>query len=424
MPADILVLDGGAPDFESGQGASWPRIRRSSSGPGRKLSTGSIDQTLTRRKLLAPLTTALGPIQQPPRVDLSPGTDDVEQIAARWFPSPSWFPAPPSPCVLERPPPSRHRFNPPDRPHTAGRPNTADRPRIALLAGAPLGPISFPSRLRLRAHGEQSGTVNPWSNLGEALVLPVEAQRQIRELVAASDQQQRVTGGSGVTAWAIGEGEGRGVGLLPSLEPLAALRVGDSLAVEPVNLVVERRTAPGCDGDRGSGLRYGEWFRFRAELGPWYLCHEGGNLSWATTATGPSPLGSNACRDGKQARNGSVETQAPRGTRFTFHGGELGCPVFHGRRASLQRVRSPPPPEPESEYESDDSGPCDDLETDPRRPRLSGRLGHRPHEEPVQPVAPEVTLLSTIGGALPLFSRLADAEGGVAVSLLPVAPAA
>lgn len=221
-------------------------------------------------------------------------------------------------------------FNPPLRPRTAEgelrfveRPRTADsRGRAALK----LGSVLFPSQLRLRPFTEAPGMDTPWASPGEALVLSLELQCKVRESAAANGEAGwEVTDGTQLTVWAAVVQPEDGT---CTLEPLVAKRVDQSLAVEPLEVVVELQGASGSESPRT--LRFGEGFRLRLAGAALYLSHSNGHIHW-------------------ERKPADADQQWPHDSRFTAHGGELGASVRFGRHLSLQRISSPPPSDSESD---------------------------------------------------------------------------
>jgi len=341
------------------------------------------DKALLRRKLLQPLA-------RPPVAPLATEGGYAGEVAA---------------LQVERPAmdlPFAAPFAPPNRPATAS--TDSGRPRTAQSAPA-LGAVSFPAQLRLRAPGEAPGPLGPFAGPGEALVIPLETQDAVRELVAAcSGGRAQVTDGACLTAWSLLAGPAEASNQL--LEPLAARRLDRTLAVEPIELVAERQGSMGAGGGDGGPLRYGEGFRLRAAgCDGLYLGHGGDKqgLRW------------------QQAVDEALE--APQGTRFAAHGGELGAALTLGRPLSLRRVLSPAP-ESDSEDDYEDEESCgSESECEHRKVRFQ-----RPQKVPLE--AEEKAAKLPMTGLLPeaaryaeegLFSRLADqAESAFPVTFLPL----
>ncbi|CAJ1333927.1 unnamed protein product [Effrenium voratum] len=248
-------------------------------------------------------------------------------------------------------------------------PPQRERPRTA--EGAPkLARVSFPAQLCLRKPKEAPGPPGPFSKPGK-FVLPLDTQDAVKEMVAltANAKGMALTEGTCLTAWTTDM-------QAFELEPLAARRIDRTLAVEPIELVAERQ-----GGFQEGPIRYGEGFRLRAAgCKDLYLGYEGPGLCWKSG-------------------------EAPAGTRFSAHGGELGAALTFGRPLSLRRVPSPPP----STY-------SDSEEEEATLTRSSAA------EEP-QPAGSSPQLLPEAAGYAKegLYSRAADkADEAVPVTFLPL----
>jgi len=297
---------------------------------------------------------------------------------------------PPSRCMLPVCPSALHQSCVEQMPNE--RPRTSE-PRLR----PPVETISFPAQLRLRASGESAGPRGPFADQGEAFVFPLRLQNKIAELaISASKAQWSADCGTRLTAWALVPECKDGIQLL---EPLVARRLDQTLAVEPVQMLVTRPEEGSMPN--GSPLRYGECFHLRAAgLESLYLGHAGsaGGTCWLQSSTKVPPTNA----------------------RFAAHGGELGEPILFGRPLSLQCVASPPPEE-ESDLDSD----SDDCLTpraaeDARIARLWANEQHcAAGRTRVGGCNDHHKSGSCLDGSL--FSRLADVDRGVfRATLLPV----
>mmetsp|Transcript_144297 Transcript_144297/g.462186 ORF Transcript_144297/g.462186 Transcript_144297/m.462186 type:complete len:471 (-) Transcript_144297:53-1465(-) len=404
---------------------------------------GRGDKALLRRKMLQPLA---GFPPRPPALGGSAAADEAlarpgADVGGGWpFGRPPLAPSlSPSPS-LERPTPPRAAASAAAAvapPAPLVRPSTSDaegRPRTAGSRNRPPlgGDIAFPAQLRLRGPGEAPGPLRPFAGPGECLVIPLETQHAIRCLAASCGEgRQFVTDGKLLTVWAIVSEGGVPTASCPPniLEPLAARKLDREMAVEPIELALERqgaRTADDVDGQ--VSLRYGEGFRLRAAgCSSLYLGHggDGGGLRWISPSSAPQPTGTPV---------------PPHGTRFAAHGGELGAPLLMGRPLSLQRVTSPPPSPEDSEVSDsesdDDDGGGDGSDSDGssrgRRRRRRGAGGRRggPQEASTSKSAlaaaaaaqkvcsflPEAKQYQAEG----LFSRAGDGVGAFPVTFLPL----
>jgi len=314
---------------------------------------------------------------KPPALPRNPRTDNSETIRTD-----------------ERP-----AFNPPLRPRTAeGGVRIPERPRTADRAAKRLGTVSFPSSLRLRPLTEPPGPDSLWAGHGEALVLSLDLQQSVRE--AAMSEGAEVTDGMLLTIWAIAAQPDDGSDNLGTclLEPLVARRPNRSLAVEPVEVVVELQSKGGnasCSSRASArGLRFGEGFRLRLAGVGLYLSHSNEHVHWERLLS-------------------ETDHPWPRDSRFTAHGGELGTSVRLGRRLSLQRIASPPQSESESEVESSSESESERIlrGAPPRRCRA------------VQAATPSA-ISGTDGAATDfpggLISRVADRGAVLPATFLPL----
>lgn len=253
----------------------------------------------------------------------------------------------------------------------------------------------------------------PWGSAGEVLVLPLELQKATRELAAACERRScDVTAGARVTVWAAsGVAPACDGGMAParSLEPLLAQRMDRTLAVDPVEVIIEPQSAPAA-ADRSKPIHFGEGFRLRcAEGRQLYLAHDAeGKLFWRRHTGGLAQL--------------------PENTRFTAHGGELGTSLHLGRVSSILRLSSPPREEESESEESSDPDSDDDKVVAMRRRQLraarldAAKAAKAAESEPICTLPP---------GGRALFSRLADTAGVASgnpasigeVVLLPPIPA-
>jgi len=385
--------------------ATWPR-HGELGGFDKVLLEGSSEKARFRRKLLQPL-------QRGPAESSILAADDVaaDDDALRASPAASPSGSPVSHRIGKPPkaPASRAVFVPPER-LFAG----AERPKTAERKGPRLGCVGF-SSLRLRGPGEAAGPFG-WSGPGDNMVLPLETQHVVRQLAdalhgaadaGAPAAETHVTDGAELTVWAIAAQAEDGS---CTLEPLAARRADStpgSLAVEPVEMAVERQTTSELSSEVSAGpLRYGEGFRLRMAGGGLYLAHGSGALRWERR-----------------------RAEMPRNSRFAAHGGELGTPVHFGRQLKLQRLSSP---EPECESEPESSS--DSAESESERllrghhRRLNEGRRPRPRTAPTPPgtrarrgVRDDAsgTLRDSEAGT-GLFSRIADAGATLPATFLPV----
>lgn len=238
---------------------------------------------------------------------------------------------PKPPLAPRRPQASKDRgqdsenFVLPLRPRTAeGGVRCVERPQTADRTAPRLGSIRFASQLHLRPFAELPGADNPWASPGEAFVIALEMQDMVRE--AASHTGIDLVDGMQVTIWTTTTDPDKGTCIL---EPLVARRLDRSMAVEPVEVVVESTAS----SSGAQPLRFGQGFRLRLAGGGLYLSHANGHIHWER----PHP---------------EEDQQWPHDSRFTAHGGELGAPVRLGRHVSMQRINSPPASDSESEVES------------------------------------------------------------------------
>lgn len=184
-------------------------------------------------------------------------------------------------------------------------------------------------------------------------------------------------------------------------------REDSTLAVEPVELTIERPS----EFSAGGSLRYGECFRLRAKDSMLYLGHgsDSSGLRW------------------ERVHRRELASDR-RGLRFAAHGGELGKPLHFGRPLTLQRVASPAPQsDSETDSESEFSAHGSDSETEillrgvGLRPGPgSARVKRKRRRDGISTNAPESSPSAATGVSRSmLLSRLADAEGGVSVTMLP-----
>lgn len=384
--------------------ATWPR-HGELGGFDKVLMEGSSEKARFRRKLLQPLH------RGPAESSIAVAADDAAADDPASCPAASPSGSPISHRIGKPPkaPVTRPVFVPPERLFEG-----AERPRTAERKGPRLGSVGF-SSLRLRGPGEAAGLLG-WSGAGNNMVLPLETQHVVRQLAdslhgaadaGAPSSATHVMDGAELTVWAISAQAEDGS---CTLEPLAARRADStpgSLAVEPVEMAVERQTASALGSDLLAGpLRYGEGFRLRMAGGGLYLAHGGGALRWERR-----------------------RAEMPRNSRFAAHGGELGTPVHFGRQLKLQRV---PSPEPECESEPESSS--DSAESESERllrghhRRLNEGRRPRPKTAPTPPAARAgKSARDNASGTLRdaevgsgLFSRIADAGATLPATFLPV----
>lgn len=288
------------------------------------------------------------------------------------------------------------------------RPGTASRPRTAGGGPLPIGSVSFPAKLQLRVPGDaatKKGAPSQWATLSDNFVLPLETQGSVRQVSEACGScRLEVLDGARLSLWALAVQDGS-VSSQHVLEPLAARREDSTLAVEPVELTIERP----MESDSGAPLRYGECFRLRVTDSMLYLGHseDGPGLRWERVAR--REMAANC-----------------RGLRFAAHGGELGKPLLFGRPMTFQRVASPAPqPDSDSDSESEFSSHGSDSETEVLlrgvglRPGPGGARAKRSQRSThVHPTSPSPTSTTGVCRSM-LLSRLADVEGGVSATMLP-----
>jgi len=246
------------------------------------------------------------------------------------------------------------------------------------------------------------------------------------------------TSAAAAAAAAATGGSNTALGAPHLLEPLAARRLDRTLAVEPIELALERQSSSasgggggGGEGDEGAApLRYGEGFRLRAAgVAGLYLGHG--------ARGGPASLGLHWIK--RPAACATLDGKAPpppRGTRFAAHGGELGAPLLFGRPLSLQRVSSPPVSPESSDVEDSEEGSDSDASGSRghcRRPggccrvaRAAAAAAAAKEEEEAKANKAAATAASALlpeadrYAAEGLFSRAADVEGVFPATLLPL----
>jgi hypothetical protein len=289
------------------------------------------------------------------------------------------------------------------RPTTGSRPSTSSRPRTAGGGPLPIGSVTFPSKLHLRVPGEAASTPNQWAVLSDNFVLPLETQSSVRQVSdACSAARLEVFEGVSLSLWTATTQEETTSHVL---EPLAARREDSTLAVEPVELTIER---PSESSPRGH-IKYGECFRLRATDGMLYLGHgsDGGGLRWERVHR-------------RELASGR------RGLRFVAHGGELGKPLHFGRPLTLRRVASPAPQsDNETESDSEFSAHGSDSETEillrgvGLRPGPgSARTKRSQQRDRTNAIESSPSAATGVSRSM-LLSRLADVEGGVSATMLP-----
>lgn len=261
-------------------------------------------------------------------------------------------------------------------------------------------------------HGAADAAANSASSTAP---VAIEATATPCALEDCSVGHSEVMEGARLTVWAISAHAEDGSCML---EPLAARRADStpgSLAVEPVEMTMQRQVATETSTNSpGVALRYGEGFRLRMAGSSLCLSHGAGALRWERS-----------------------REEWPRNSRFAAHGGELGAPVHFGRRLTLQRV---PSPEPECESDSEsssDSGQSESerllvghhrREYEKRWPGLPP--GTRPRTAPTPPTDASAChgaglhegpgILHDSEVSTGLFSRVADAGTALPVTFLPV----
>lgn len=277
------------------------------------------------------------------------------------------------------------------------------RPSTAQRTGPRLGVFAFPPLLHFCSEGE---TVLPslFANRG-ALLLDLNTQETFRNLAAScSASSVEVSKDTRVTIWAVAMErqsmlEAAQADTSIVLEPLVAFRADRTLAVEPIECVIEGESA---DADQ---VCFGQAFRLRIGWGVEYLVHEGNRLWWEAPEAG-----------------GVSDRCVSQGALFAAHGGELGTPLVLGRVIALRHM-------PASEFSGEESSSsvssCERLlrgmgspcarRARPRRPGSGRSL----HTATVTRSTSDGRSTMGSGTCERLFSYLADFETSVPVVLLP-----
>lgn len=401
---------------------AWPQVRRDFS-----------DKALLRRKVLPPSYTNVA-LASAPGAGAAVAADNGPEAPELAGSSPKKPDAP----KKSRPPimpggsaggatscSSRSEMEALFRPRSGGqveRPRTAERVRAITQ-------ISFPARLRLRCSSDAPGPEGPWSagtlgGAGDAFIMPLDMQRDVRwmvhECAASCTLNQTVTDGSRLSLWALVGQTGESSASTRELEPALALRTRKAeLAVEPVNLFLERQSSAGSgaradERSDSDPMRYGEGFRL-------WTAADGGSRAYLTHGSGGS--------GGLSWQHQTYGSLAPKCSRFAAHGGELGKPMLMGRPISMVQIDSPPSSDDEDSDSDSSESEIILLRTRARMAKPQARFGVPPtpaasrslgcgaasFAPPSRTGPPPLRL----AGGEPLYSRLAEVGMAFPATLLP-----
>lgn len=281
------------------------------------------------------------------------------------------------------------------------RPPSAQKPRVGTWVAPPLANVRFSAGMSLRRAGENVTASSVWSKPKEIFVLPLQMQTAVRDLAAETSAERReICDGMRLTVWVVNpENEETSS---PLLEPLAARSPDQTLAVEPIDLIIERGSGPCVTSPSVTPLRFGESFRLRDASSVFYLGHgdDCTSLRWTRLEAGE-------------------DAAAHHNLRFAAHGSELGAPLLFGRPIVVQRVPLPPPTGDDADSDSSD---YDSSESESDRmlrgvaPRRA--LKQRAHHDTTS--ANSQGACSLIVDCDALLSRLADGGSTFSAALLPV----
>lgn len=282
------------------------------------------------------------------------------------------------------------------------RPLSAQQPRIGTWVAPPLANVQFSAGMSFRKPGESMATPSLWSKPKELFVLPIQMQTAIRELAAeCSSERREICDGMRLTVWVMNPDNGETSS--PLVEPLAARCPDQTLALEPLDLTIERGSGPSLNLPSLSPLRFGESFRLRDASSAFYLSHsrdDCNSLRWIRLESG---------EDAADHHN----------LRFVAHGSELGAPLLFGRPLVVQRV---PLPAPSGDDTDSDSSDYDSSESDSERmlrgvgPRRATKQ-RDPHVTTSTNAQAASSLIVDCGA---LLSRLTDGGTTFSAAFLPV----